>query len=135
MSDDLEKELDPKNPIKSKAIIDINEEWPWYKILGAQIVNGIPIAIWVVIVYFVLGYFNQDPTLVANRDLTMNISMYTTLWGLSAEIAFLTFFSWFFYLFSFKRVQASAPIVQASCYILWGLLAIAGAVIIAAGIR
>jgi hypothetical protein len=140
MSDDLDKELNEEptpntHPNKPRVIIDINEEWPWYRILAGQIINGIPVTLWVVFVYFALSYFSQSPELVANRDLTMNISMNTTLWGLSAEIAFLTFFSWFFYLFSFKRVQASAPIVQASCYILWGLLAIAGAIIIAAGIR
>ena len=130
---DLNEELKPTP--KPKAMIDIDPGWPWYTQVAAHIWNGIPVVVWVVFVYFTLVYFNQSPELVHNRDMTLNISMNTTLWGLSAEIAFLTFFSWFFYLFSFKRVQASAPVVQASCYILWGLLAIAGAIIISAGIR
>jgi hypothetical protein len=126
--------MDP-NDKKSRAIIDIEDDWPWYLRVGASIVNGLPIVFFIVISYVVLEYFSHNPELVANRDLTMNIAMYATVWGILAEVAFLGLVSWFFPYFSHKRVKNSDPIVQAACFLFWGFLVLAGAIIIAAGIR
>jgi hypothetical protein len=124
-----------QNEHKQKAIIDIHEEWPWYFKLGASIVNGVPVVIWCVFAYFALTYFSQNPELVSNRDMTLNISMWVTVWGVFSEVAFLTLVSWFFPYFSYKKLQAGTPIEKAACYIFWGFLALAGAMIISAGIR
>ena len=136
MSDDLkdlEEEIKPTP--RTKSIIDIKPGWPWYTQVLAHVLNGIPIIIWVVIAYTAMEYFSQNPVLVHNRDMTMNISVWVTVWGLISEIAFLGLVSWAFIYFSHKRVELSAPIVQAACFVFWGLLAIAGAIIISAGIR
>jgi hypothetical protein len=124
-----------ENKEKSRAIIDIKDEWPWWKVLGAQILNGIPIVIWAVIAYLAMIHFGQNSELVHNRDMTMNISIYTTVWGVISEIAFLGLVSWLFHLFSYERVKNGPPMVQAACFIFWGFLALAGAMIISAGIR
>lgn len=126
--------MDP-NEKKSRAIIDIEDDWPWYIRLAASIVNGLPVAVLVVVTYLVLESFSHNPELVSNRNLTMNIAMYATVWGIFAEVGFLTLVSWFFPYFSYKRIKTSAPIVQATCFLFWGFLALAGAIIIAAGIR
>lgn len=126
--------MDP-NDNKSRAIINVDEEWPWYLKLGAQIVNGIPVVVWAVFAYFAITHFSGNPDLVYNRDMALNISVTATVWGLFSEVAFLTLVSWFFPYFSYQRVKNGSPIEKAACYLFWGFLAIAGAMIISTGVR
>lgn len=123
------------NEQKQRVIVDVNPEDPWYKQLFFNIINGIPIVVWCVFAYFALTYFSQNAELVSNRDMTLNISVWVTIWGVFSEVAFLTLVSWFFPYFSYKKLQAGTPIEKAACYIFWGFLALAGAIIISAGIR
>ncbi len=120
---------------KPKVIVDIDPEWPWYKQIALSIVNALPIIIFGIFTYFTLEHFSHNPELVHNRDMTLNISMHVTVWGIFAEVAFLTLVSWFFPYFSYKKLQAGTPIEKAGCYLFWGFLALAGAIIISAGIR
>jgi hypothetical protein len=133
MDDDLKNELTPN---KSKALIDVREEWPWYARIGAYIVNAVPVAMSLVFFYYAISYFNKDPSLVHNRDVTLNITVWAVVIGILAEICLITIVSWTNPHLSYKRLRNSgSDLEKAACYIFWGLLAIAGAIIIAAGIR
>lgn len=126
--------MDP-NDNKSRALVDIDPAWPWYKKLFFDIVNGIPVVVWAVIAYMAVVYFSNNPELVYNRDMSLNLSVWITVWGIFSEVAFLTLVSWFFPYFSYKRLQNGSPMEKAACYLFWGFLALAGAIIISAGIR
>jgi hypothetical protein len=120
---------------KSRAIVDVDPNDPWYKQLFFNIINGIPVVVWAIFTYFAIVYFSGNPELLHNRDLTLNISVWLSVWGIFTEVAFLTLVSWFFPYFSHKQVKNGSPMEKAACYLFWGFLAIAGAIIISAGIR
>jgi hypothetical protein len=133
-NDSLQEELTPQK--QSRAIIDVDEEWPWYARVGAYVVNAIPVVLWLVFSYYAVDYFSHNPDLVARRDLTLNITVWAVIIGILAEISFITLVSWCIPFLSYKRLRKNgSDIEKAACYIFWGMLAIAGALIISSAIR
>jgi hypothetical protein len=135
MDDEL-KELDGTPDRKSKNIIEVNEEWPWYQRLAANIINASGTFIWIVVTYLLLRLFNGNAELVALRNASLNIVVPTVAYGLLSLIAYLTLSSWLFPYFSYRRmIKDGTPLERAACCLFWGLIALSGAIIIAAGIR
>jgi hypothetical protein len=119
-----------------RSLIDVKEEWPWYWRMSATIINFIPTLIWFLVAYFLLTFFAQNSDLVIKRNLTLNISVPIVAWGILSLIATLTLVSTFFPYFSYKRIMLNGdPRVQSACLHFWGMLSLAAAIIIAAGVR
>ena len=122
-----------------KNIIDIpdkKEDWPLWKRAGAHLLNASGTFLWLIVTYALLVYFGRNEQLAALRDAGLNIVVPTVAYGLLSLIAYLALTSWFFPYFSPRKImREGTPLEKAACLMFWGLISIAGAIIVAAGIK
>lgn len=133
---ELEELEGTPTPQKDKSIIEVDPKWPFWQRTLANLVNASFVFIWVFAVSFLLYTFNQNEELVILRDAMLNIIVPAVVIGILTLISAMTLVSWGFPYFSFRKLmQEGTPIERAACCGFWGAIAIAIAMIIAAGIK
>ena len=127
---------DAKHPSLEKKILEVKDEWSWYTKFGAHILNASGTFLWIIVTYFILISFNGDPQLVALRDSMLNQVVPSTAYGILTLIAAMSLATYLFPYFSFKKIsKEGSPEEKAACMHYWGMIAIAVALIISAGIK
>ena len=116
----------------SKAIIDIQEDWPLWQRIAASIINFSPVFLWTIITLFLLKSFSGNVELVGFRDAYLNLVVPAAAYGVGTLIAGLSLVGLLFPYFSYRRImRTGTPIEKAMCLVFWGLIAIAIAIVIA----
>lgn len=128
---DLFDELEEKPEGKSKAIIEVHEEWPFWQRLAANIVNALPTVLWAAVTIAMLYFFSGSNELLGLSKAYMNLVVPATAYGILSLSAGLTLISWFFPYFSYRRIKEGSPMEKMGCMIFWGLIALALSIIIA----
>ena len=117
---------------KTKAIIDIKEEWPWYQRLAGNVINFSGVFIWLGVTIFLLYVFGLNPELVGYRNALLNIIVPAVSYGILSLVAGLSLISWLFPYFNYRRIMRSgSPEEKAACMQFYAAIAIALAIIIA----
>jgi hypothetical protein len=123
-------------PAKTKEIIHVNSEWPWWQRLLANLVNASGVFLWLFFTVVSIWHFNQNAELVILRNAMMNVIVSSVTYGIMTLVSAMTLVSWFFPYFSFRRLmQEGTPIERAACCGFWSAIAIAIAIIIASGLK
>jgi hypothetical protein len=125
--------------MSDKNIIDVpegNGAWPWWKRIGAHVLNASGTLFWVAVTYIMLITFQRNEQLVVLRDAMLNITVPSTAYGILSLIAGLSLITWWFPYFNPRRIMKEGqPAEKAACLQFWGLVAFAIAIIVAAGIK
>lgn len=117
---------------KDRSIIDIQEDWPLWQRISASIINFSPVFIWTIITIFLLHLFSGNTELVGFRDAYLNIVVPAAAYGVGTLIAGVSLFGYLFPYFSYRRIMRNGtPLERSMCMGLWGMIAIAIAIVIA----
>lgn len=112
--------------IKNKEIIEIQDDWPWYHRLIANVVNAGGIFFWAIISFLLLYHFNSNAELAGLRDAYLNLVVPHSMYVIFTLIAGMALGSWLMPWFSPRRImRTGTPLEKAMCMGFWAALAIA----------
>ena len=124
---------DPKE-MNKKSIVNMegSEDWPFWQRFGANLINSAPVFLWMIATFCIMWYLGANPELVGLRNAYLNLVVPAAAWGVVTLIAGVALFAWAFPYFNYKRImRKGTPLEKAMCMGLWGMIAIAIAIVIA----
>jgi hypothetical protein len=72
---------------KSKSVVDVKEEWPWWQKWLASLINYSALIVWVVVSYLLISFVADNPDLVWNQVLYLTVVVPAVAYGLLSLVA------------------------------------------------